>query len=151
MSELILPGYLAEQIKATTLQTDAEAQANPVEDTEDKDANLAKQLPEPTGYKMLVGLPKIENKYESGILKADSIVRNDEVATVVGFIIKMGPDCYKDPAKFPTGPYCKEGDFVLLRSYSGTRFKLHDVEFRLINDDSVEAVVLDPRGYSRAY
>ena len=110
----------------------------------------ATQLPEPCGYKMLIGLPKIEEKYESGILKADAIVRQDEVATVVGFVLKMGPDCYKDTNKFPTGPFCKEGDFVLMRTYSGTRFKVHGQEFRLVNDDSVEAVVQDPRGLSRA-
>jgi len=115
----------------------------------EKDAKLATQLPTPCGYKILVGLPKIEEKYESGILKADAIIRQDEIATVVGFIIKMGPDCYKDTSRFPTGPYCKEGDFVLLRAYAGTRFKLHGVEFRLVNDDSVEGVVLDPRGFSR--
>jgi co-chaperonin GroES (HSP10) len=112
-------------------------------------AEKAAQLPDPKGYKILIGLPKIEEKYESGILKADAVVRQDEVATVVGFVLKMGPDCYKDEVKFPTGPYCKEGDFVLMRTYSGTRFKVHGQEFRLINDDSVEAVVQDPRGFSR--
>jgi co-chaperonin GroES (HSP10) len=69
---------------------------------------------------------------------------------VVLFVVKQGPDCYKDTAKFPTGPWCKEGDFVLVRAYSGTRFKIHNREFRLINDDTVEGVVEDPRGYSRA-
>ena len=113
-------------------------------------AEKAAQLPEPCGYKMLIGLPKIEEKYESGILKADAIVRQDEVATVVGFVLKMGPDCYKDTNKFPTGPFCKEGDFVLMRTYAGTRFKVHGQEFRLVNDDSVEAVVQDPRSLSRA-
>jgi len=144
MSGLVLPDHLVEEQKniardAVSGETEAE-----------KDEKLATQLPTPCGYKILVGLPKIEAKYESGILKADAVVRNDEVATVVGFIIKMGPDCYKDQAKFPTGPFCKEGDFVLMRAYSGTRFKLHDVEFRLINDDAIEAVVQDPRGFSRA-
>lgn len=112
-------------------------------------AMKAAQLPEPKGYKILIGLPKIEEAYESGILKADNVKRQDEVATVVGFVLKMGPDCYKDTVKFPTGPYCQEGDFVLMRTYSGTRFKVHGQEFRLINDDSVEAVVQDPRGFSR--
>ena len=150
MSSLVLPEYLSEQIKASILKTEDEAQANPVgEQEEADDVKLAKQLPEPTGYKMLIGLPKIETKYESGIIKADSIVRNDEIATCIGFVIKMGPDCYKDPVRFPSGAYCKVGDFILLRVYSGTRFKLYDVEFRMVNDDSVEAVVQDPRGYSR--
>ena len=62
----------------------------------------------------------------------------------------MGPDAYDDKKKFPNGPYCNEGDWVLMRSYSGTRFKIHGKEFRLINDDSVEAVVQDPRGIEKA-
>lgn len=110
----------------------------------------AKQLPEPTGYKMLVALPDIEETYESGLIKADMTRQAEEVTTVVAFVIKQGPDCYKDTAKFPTGPWCKEGDFVILRAYSGTRLKVHGKEFRLINDDSVEAVVEDPRGITRA-
>ena len=65
-------------------------------------------------------------------------------------VIALGEAAYKDAEKFPDGPYCKEGDFVIFRSYSGTRFKLRGEEFRLINDDTVEAVVDDPREYTRA-
>lgn len=147
MNDLILPGYMAEE-QAAAKESAREAVSG---DTPgEKDAKLATQLPKPQGFKILIGLPKIEEKYESGILKASSVIQQDEVATVIGFVIKMGPDCYKDSARFPSGPYCKEGDFVLMRTYAGTRFKLHGVEFRLVNDDSIEAVVLDPRGYSRA-
>ena len=120
---------------------------NPEEQTQEQ---KAKQLPEPTGYKMLVALPDVEEAFEGGILKADVTRQTEEVTTVVAFVIKMGPDCYKDSAKFPTGPWCKEGDFVILRAYSGTRLKVHGKEFRLVNDDSVEAVVQDPRGIQRA-
>lgn len=143
MSELILPGHLVEEKKDVAREeVGGETEA-------EKDAKLAQQLPTPCGYKILIGLPKIETKYESGILKADAIVRNEEVASVVGFVIEMGPDCYKDPARFPSGPFCKKGDFILLRSYAGNRFKIHGVEFRLISDDMVEAVISDPRGFSR--
>jgi co-chaperonin GroES (HSP10) len=62
----------------------------------------------------------------------------------------MGSDCYKDESKFPTGPWCKEGDWVVMRAFSGTRISIHGKEFRLINDDTVEAVVDDPRGIQRA-
>ena len=110
----------------------------------------AKQLPQPMGYKMLVAIPEVEEKFESGLVKADITMHAEEVTTVVAFVISMGPDCYKDTSKFPTGPWCKEGDFVILRAYSGTRIKVHGKEFRLINDDSVEAVVEDPRGITRA-
>ena len=118
---------------------------------EDEDeAEVASQLPVPTGYHILIGLPEIEEKTEGGILKAKSTLEIEEVASIVGFVIAMGPDCYKDEKRFPTGPWCKEGDFVLMRSYSGTRIKIHGKEFRLINDDTVEAVVEDPTGVVRA-
>lgn len=111
---------------------------------------VATQLPEPTGYKLLCALPEVEDKFSNGILKADSTLKIEEHSSVVLFVIKAGPDCYKNESRFPTGPWCKEGDFVLTRAYTGTRFKIHGREFRLINDDCVEAVVQDPRGYSRA-
>lgn len=114
------------------------------------DAEKAKQLPEPSGYKLLCALPEVEDKYESGILKADTTVRVEEHSTVVLFVLKSGPQAYADMDKFPSGPWCKEGDFVITRAYAGTRFKIHGREFRLVNDDQVEAVVQDPRGITRA-
>lgn len=112
-------------------------------------AQKAKQLPDPVGYKMLLMLPEAEKTYDSGIVKADSTVRNDEVASVVAFVAKLGPDCYKDEVKFPNGPWCKQGDFVVIRPYSGTRVMVHGQEMRLVNDDAIEAVVEDPRGIKR--
>ena len=109
----------------------------------------ARQLPEPTGYHILVGLPDKEEKFESGLLKADTTMHHEQVLATVFFVIKMGPDCYKDAKRFPNGPWCKEGDFILARPNTGTRLKIHGREFRLINDDVVEAVVQDPRGISR--
>jgi co-chaperonin GroES (HSP10) len=108
------------------------------------------QLPEPKGWKILCAVPEVEDKYESGILKADSSVRIEEHSTVVLFVIKLGDMAYKDTEKFPTGAWCKEGDFVLTRAYAGTRIKIHGREFRLVNDDAVEGTVDDPRGISRA-
>lgn len=109
----------------------------------------AKQLPDPTGYHILVTLPEKEDKFESGLLKADSTIHFEQVLATVFFVVKMGPDCYKDEKRFPNGPWCKEGDFILARPNTGTRLKIHGTEFRLINDDCVEAVVQDPRGISR--
>jgi co-chaperonin GroES (HSP10) len=109
----------------------------------------AKQLPEPSGYRILCVIPEIDEAYESGILKADKTMQFEEVLSTVFFVVKMGPDCYKDESRFPTGPWCKEGDFILARPNSGTRLKIHGREFRIINDDSVEAVVEDPRGITR--
>jgi co-chaperonin GroES (HSP10) len=110
----------------------------------------AKQLPEPSGYRILCAIPEIDNKFEGGILKADITQHHEELLTTVLFVLKLGPDCYKDESRFPSGPWCKQGDFVLVRPHTGTRVKIHGREFRIINDDSVEGVVEDPRGISRA-
>jgi co-chaperonin GroES (HSP10) len=115
----------------------------------DTDDRKAKQLPDPSGYRILCGIPNIEEQYESGILKSDLTLQHEELLTTVLFVVKMGPDCYKDAARFPSGPWCKEGDFILVRPHAGTRLKIHGREFRIINDDSVEGVVEDPRGISR--
>jgi co-chaperonin GroES (HSP10) len=110
----------------------------------------AKQLPDPSGYRILCAIPEVDKKFESGIIKADITVHHEELLTTVLFVLKMGPDCYKDATRFPSGPWCKEGDFVLVRPHAGTRLKIHGREFRIINDDSVEGIVEDPRGISRA-
>ena len=107
---------------------------------------IAKQLPEPSGYRILIALPEADEKTEGGIIKAASLVERESVGSICGFVMKLGPDAYNDKRRFPNGPYCKEGDWILMRSYTGTRFLVHGKEFRLINDDSVEAVVQDPRG-----
>jgi co-chaperonin GroES (HSP10) len=117
---------------------------------EEAAARAAKQLPDPSGYRILCSIPQIEKQFESGLLKADITMHHEELLTTVLFVLKLGPDCYKDPARFPSGPYCKEGDFILVRPHAGTRVKIHGVEFRIVNDDSVEAVVEDPRGIRRA-
>ena len=115
----------------------------------DIDDRTARQLPEPKGYKLLIALPEVEEKTEGGIIKAHSTMQVEETGSIIGFVMKIGPDAYADEKRFPSGPYCKQGDFVMMRAYSGTRFKIHGKEFRLINDDSVEGVVEDPRGIVR--
>jgi len=109
----------------------------------------ARQLPEPKGYRILCALPEAESTFDSGIVKSSETMRNEEVLSTVFFVVKLGPDCYKDEKRFPTGAWCQQGDFILARPNSGTRLKIHGREFRIINDDSVEAVVQDPRGISR--
>ena len=109
----------------------------------------ASQLPKPSGYHILCAIPEAEKEFDSGLLKADVTLKNEEVLTTVLFVVDLGPDCYKDEAKFPSGPWCKKGDFILVRPNSGSRLLIHGREFRLINDDTVEAVVDDPRGISR--
>lgn len=111
----------------------------------------AKQLPDPKTFHILTVVPEAEEKIDgTDIYKPAQTMHFEEVLTPVLFVVKLGPDCYKDTTRFPSGPSCKEGDFVICRPNSGTRLKIHGREFRIINDDSVEAVVEDPRGISRA-
>jgi co-chaperonin GroES (HSP10) len=111
----------------------------------------AKQLPRPQGYRILCAIPEAEEAFDSGILKSDETRRHDELLTTVLFVVDLGPDCYGDKTRFPNGPWCKQGDFILVRPNAGTRLVIHDREFRIINDDSVEAVVDDPRGIKRKF
>jgi len=111
----------------------------------------AKQVPDPSTFHLLCVLPDIDEEYgDSGLIKAGQTMHYEEVLSPVLFVVKMGPDAYKDATRFPSGPSCKVGYFVLVRPNTGTRIKIHGKEFRIINDDSVEAVVQDPRGITRA-
>ena len=110
----------------------------------------AKQLPQPSGYRILCALPEVDEAYDSGIIKADTTINFEEKLATVLFVVELGPDCYTDKTRFPNGPWCKKGDFIIVRPNSGTRLQIHGREMRLINDDTVEAVVQDPRGIRRA-
>ena len=116
---------------------------------EKSDEEKATQLPKPSGYRILCAIPEMEKEYESGIIKADETVRIEETLTTVLFVVDLGPDCYTDKTRFPNGPWCKKGDFILTKPYAGSRLVIHGREFRIINDDSIEAVVADPRGIKR--
>ena len=122
-----------------------------VDKTQDEVSRKARQLPDPAGFRLLCMVPKIDDTFgDSKILKSDDTVRVEEQTTLVLFVAKLGPDAYMDKTRFPSGPLCKQGDFIITRAYSGTRLKIHGTEWRIINDDNVEAVVEDPRGISRA-
>jgi co-chaperonin GroES (HSP10) len=114
--------------------------------TEDK----ARQVPDPVTYHLLCMLPKAEEELsESGIIKTSTMMHHEELLSPVLFVAKMGPDAFKDEKRFPSGPSCQVGDFILVRPNTGTRLKIHGTEWRLLNDDAVEAVVQDPRGIQR--
>ena len=149
IDELILPpGVRGNAIAAEAIKQEgvagAEARARLAED-----GQKAKMLPKPAGYKILVAIPRSAEAFDNGLVKADVTRAQEEVMTTVGFVLAMGPDCYADKAKFPNGPWCKVGDFIVMRSYSGTRVSIYGAEHRLINDDTVEAIVEDPRGITR--
>lgn len=110
-----------------------------------------RKMPEPKGFRLLCAVPQAEETFAgSGLLKPEQQKHIEQHSTVVLLVLKMGPQAYADKERFPDGAYCKEGDFVLVRAYTGTRFKIEGQEFRIINDDHVEAVVDDPRGITRA-
>ena len=112
---------------------------------------LDAQLPKPVGYRILVALPEVEDTYgDSGIIKSSKEMHNDHIMSIMGLVLDMGDGAYSDKERFPTGPWCKTGDYVMFRMNTGTRFKVGGVEYRLMNDDSIEATVTDPRGISRA-
>ena len=114
------------------------------------DLDTKQQLPEPKGWKVLVAMPKSKEKTDGGIIKAAQTRDLEDTANIAGYVMKLGPDCYNDERRFPSGAWCKAGDWVIFRAYSGTRIKMYGHEFRLINDDTVEAVVDDPTGVVRA-
>jgi co-chaperonin GroES (HSP10) len=138
MSDLILPPGISFPKQIQPVEMPAEDATN-----EEK----ANQLPEPVGYKLLCVVPDVSETIDgTNLVKASDAMRREEQTTTVLFVVKVGPDAYKDTTKFPGGPWCKAGDFVMTRTYTGTRFKMYGKEMRLINDDQIEGVVQDPRG-----
>ena len=144
MSEILLPPGIALPPAVQQLDT---PEPDATEETK------ATALPVPTGYKILCIVPPVDEKIagtELDLIRDTATMRQEEHATTVLFVMRLGPDAYKDTTKFPSGPWCKEGDFVLVRTYTGTRMKIFGKEFRVIYDDQVECVVQDPRGITRA-
>lgn len=141
-SNIITPGMYA--IPEVEQISEKEVENIPVEDR-------AKQLPEPKGWMILAAVIDVPETFEgSNIIRAEATRKSDEMTSPVLYVMQLGPEAYLDEKKFPSGPRCKEGDFILTRPYAGTRVKIHGKEFRLLNDDQVEATVQDPRGISRA-
>ena len=115
------------------------------------DKEIDAQLPKPVGYRVLVALPQQKDTYEgSNILKTDTAKRLDHIMSIMGLVMDMGDQAYADKERFPTGAWCKQGDYVMFRANTGTRFTVNGLEYRLMNDDSIEAVIADPTGIKRA-
>jgi co-chaperonin GroES (HSP10) len=144
MSDLILP--LGVSLPEQILPMDMPDEDIPMEDR-------ATALPVPTGYKILCVVPDISNRLdgtELDLVRPMDYAKQEQMGTTTLFVMALGEDAYKDTVKFPSGPWCKQGDFVVVRTYTGTRLKIFGKEFRVINDDQVECVVQDPRGITRA-
>jgi co-chaperonin GroES (HSP10) len=113
--------------------------------------DIEAQLPKPVGYRVLVALPQVEETFgDTGLLKSSNTISQEHIMSIIGLVLDMGDQAYSDEDRFPTGPWCKPGDYVMFRMNTGTRFKVGGVEYRLMNDDSIEAIVADPRGVTRA-
>jgi len=116
------------------------------------DEELEAQLPIPVGYHLLIAMPEVEEKYEdSSILKSVDAMNREAVMSIIGLVLGMGDQAYSDKDRFPTGAWCEVGDYVMFRANTGTRFTVRGAEYRLMNDDSIEAIVKDPRGVTRAF
>jgi co-chaperonin GroES (HSP10) len=114
------------------------------------DDDLDLELPIPVGYRVLVAMPDVEETFgDSGIIKSSKEIHLDTVMSTIGLVLDVGEEAYSDKDRFPSGPWCKQGDYVMFRMNTGTRFKVRGKEYRLMNDDSIEAVVADPRGVTR--
>ena len=129
-----------------TMNETAELDVNGVEELE-----LEAQLPRPVGYRVLIAMPEIEETFaDTKVLKTTTIIHQEHIMSIIGLVLDMGSQAYSDVERFGDTPWCKVGDYVMFRANTGTRFKVGGVEYRLMNDDSIEAVVNDPRGVSRA-
>jgi co-chaperonin GroES (HSP10) len=132
----------------TALETKRAAQ---IEREEKEQKELEEAIPKPTGYHVLIALPNVEETFgDSGLVKANQTVRDEYILSTIGLVLDMGEQAYNDKDRFPAGPWCKTGDYVMFRANTGTRFKLGKQEYRLMNDDSIQAVVPNPRMISRA-
>ena len=111
----------------------------------EKKKNEVEKIPQPSGWRMVLFPLKLQGKTKGGVLLTDDTVTESQVTTNICKVLKMGPECYKDKEKFPSGPWCKEGDWVLITRYAGSRIRIDGCELRIINDDEILAVVDDPR------
>lgn len=132
--ELAVPGHVQQQAPQEREMTDEEMDA---------------AMPIPCGFKVLVVMPEVETTFGSGLVKTDDTIKAETTMSVVALVVQLGPDAYMDKERFPSGPYCKPGDYVLIAPYQGQRFCVGKKEFRLLNDDSILGIAADPRSYRR--
>lgn len=120
-----------------------------VEDLDLADPNFVSQemldqLPTPTGYRIMILPFRVSEKTKGGVYIAESAREREQIATVVGLVLKLGPDAYKDADKYPVGPWCQENDWVIFGRYAGARIPIDGGEIRLLNDDEVLATIDNP-------
>ena len=108
------------------------------------DQSLIDRMPSPTGWRLLILPYRGKGRPEGGLYLPDKVVEDNQISTQVGFVLKMGPMAYKDPEKFPSGPWCAEKDWVMFARYAGSRFKIDGGEVRILNDDEILAKIQEP-------
>ena len=138
---------MTEVAKLTPLE---EKRRKQIEEKEKAEVVLDAHVPKPVGYRILIALPTVEETFDGGIAKASSTIREESILSMVGVVVDMGDQAYNVKERFSSGPWCKEGDYVMFRANTGTRFKVGNEEYRLMNDDSIEAVIDDPSKLTRA-
>lgn len=147
-----LETVVLETIKPTDAMTTLELKRKAkIEEDNKKQEELEESIPRPTGYHILIALPNVEETFgDSGLVKASSTIREEHILSTVGLVLDMGDLAYSDEDRFPSGAWCEVGNYVMFRANSGTRFKLGNQEYRIMNDDSIQAVVPNPRAITRA-
>lgn len=106
--------------------------------------SLLERMPTPTGWRMLILPYRGKGKTSGGVYLPEKVQDDAQLTTVVGYVLKQGDLCYKDSEKFPDGPWCKQGDWVIFARYAGSRFRIDGGEVRILNDDEILATIGDP-------
>ena len=154
MTETVMVNGVGAKASVTTTPTMTaleKKRQHKIVEAEKVQEELEASIPKPVGYRVLIALPNVDETYgETGLIKSSSALREEYILSTVGVVLDMGAQAYSDADRFPTGPWCKVGDYVMFRANTGTRFKVGKQEYRLMNDDSIEAVVDDPRAVTRA-
>ena len=145
--KLYVPDHIAKKaIKAGF--RDNQPKSKNEDDPSEMETSSLERLPQPTGYRMLIIPYYPSEKTKGGLYVPDQVREREAFATVAAYVVKLGPDAYKDSQKFPTGAWCSEKDWVLIGRYAGNRFKVENLEVRIINDDNIIATILDPKDIS---
>nr|ASN63592.1 co-chaperonin GroES [uncultured virus] len=113
-------------------------------DVEKIDEAVLDRIPKPTGWRIVILPYRGTNKSKGGIVLADQTIERQQLTTTCGYVLKVGPLAYADEAKFPQGPWCKEGDWIIFGRYAGARMNIDGGEIRILNDDEILAVIADP-------
>ena len=108
------------------------------------DASVLDRIPTPTGWRIAILPYRGAERTKGGIVLADETQKKQQLGTVCGYVLKVGSLAYQDEVKFPSGPWCAEGDWIIFGRYAGARIPIDGGEIRLINDDDVLGVLNDP-------